>query len=216
MTGFKQLWRSCAVFMVMWVMYAAWERYGMPLFSDSLSRFILDVFVVKALIWTVPVAIIFLITKSKSYVAPDCLFKEPFPVFPFLVICCGVTAVLYTLRLLIGLQNAAILFDPYSVWLSIAAGVIEELSFRGYFFNRQYTAIGLWPAATVNGVLFVLYHYPGLLFGGSWVPLLSLRSLFVFSAGIGFCLIFHRWRSLALNMAVHFYWDFLSFLFYLV
>lgn len=77
----------------------------------------------------------------------------------------------------------------------------------------QESAIGFWPAAVTGGVLFTLYHYPELLFGGSFARLLSWRAGLIFVMGIVFSWMFRRWRNLALNMTVHTVWNILSYLF---
>ena len=133
-----------------------------------------------------------------------------------MILLCLSTAFLYTLRLLNGLQGSFVFFDPMFLVLSLSAGVLEELGFRGGLFRLYETAMGFWTAALLNGALFTLFHYPELILGGSWLRLVSLRALLIFAMGVVFCWMFHKWRNLALNMTVHTVWNVLSYLFCLV
>ena len=98
------------------------------------------------------------------------------------------------------------------ILFSVSAGVIEELAFRGGYFHLLEEHIGFWPAALINGAMFTLMHYPGLIIG-NFSGLISLRTLLIFTMGIVFCFMYHKWKNLALNMTVHTVWDILSYLF---
>lgn len=200
-----------ALFVGQWLLWSVWQVFLAPRLSASIATLLLDSVAVKALVWALPFALLFLIGKSKP--TRSDLFRTPFPWFACVILLCLTTVFLYTVRLARGLVNTYAIFDPMFVVLSLSAGVIEEFSFRGGLFRAQEAAIGFWPAAAVNGALFTLFHYPELLFGGSWARLLSWRGLLIFVMGMVFCWVFRKWRNLALNMTVHTVWNILSYLF---
>lgn len=178
----------------------------MPTLPAGVATAILDSVVLKALIWLAPFLLFRTRLRSKAF------FHAPFPWLPCLILLCASAAFLHSLRILNGLLNTHVVFDPMFIVFSLSAGVIEELSFRGGFFNLQEEAYGFWPAALINGVMFTLFHYPTLLLG-HWQELVSLRSALIFAMGVLFCWMYKKWRNLALNMTVHTVWDILSYLF---
>ena len=46
----------------------------------------------------------------------------------------------------------------YRITAFLTAGVVEELLFRGYSFERLISSIGLWPAQLIVALLFAVYH----------------------------------------------------------
>jgi uncharacterized protein len=83
------------------------------------------------------------------------------------------------------------------------AGVaaVEELTFRGFVFQRLLDGVGLWPAQIVVALFFVLTHSSALSAAG---PLGYLAGLNIFLASIMFGLAFVRTRSLAMPFGLHF------------
>lgn len=199
-----------ALYVICFSLWAVWQLFILPHFSPGHLISVIDSVVVKAAVWVVPVLLL-----SRRYGKFKEMFSGKFPWLALVVLLCATTAFLYTVRLLNGLQNTHIIFDPMFILFSLSAGVLEELSFRGGFFRIQDKQFGVIPASLINGVMFTLYHFPGLLLG-EWRPVISLRGLLIFVMGVVFCLIYKKWRNLALNMAVHTVWDILSYLFCLV
>lgn len=196
-----------------WVLWAVWQCKLMPMLHGGLGCALLDGVLAKALVWLV-LPLPLLIRGRDSLLVPlNRLFSEPFPWLAAVVLICLSAAFLHTVRLLNGLQNTYVFIDPMFIVLSASAGVFEEFGFRGGFFNMQEPALTFWPAALSNGAMFVLFHYPELLFGGSWMQLLSFRALLIFVMGILFCWMFQKWKNLALNMTVHTVWNILSYFF---
>lgn len=194
------------VFILMWLIWAAWAMLAVPqLPMDAVTGALTDSVAVKVLVWVLPLILLRKLRRKK-------LFQGRFPWFACLILLCATAAFLHTLRLLNGLQDTHVIFDPMMIVFSLSAGVLEELSFRGGFFDWMREKHGFWYAALLNGAMFTLYHYPELLLG-YWQGLLSLRTLLIFTMGVTFCWMYHRWRTLALNMTVHTVWDILSYLF---
>ncbi len=163
---------------------------------------LLDSILIKSFIWLLLPMLVF---------RPKDLFVGRFPWLACLIILCAVTAFLHTVRLLNGLGNTYVFFDPIFIVFSVSAGVIEELSFRGAFYMSM-EELGFWPASITDGFLFALFHYPSVL-AGHMQELFSLRSLLIFVMGVVFCWMFRKWRNLALNMTIHSAWNLLSYLF---
>lgn len=204
--------RSTALCLVLyaalWLIWAAWTEYLAPMLPPSTLIALVDSVILKALVWVLPFVLLRRLRLEE-------LVTGTFPWLACFIILCGVAAFLHTIRLINGLQNTHIFFDPMFIVFSLSAGVWEELSFRGGFFTWLKEKWGFWPAALVNGLTFTLYHYPELICG-NWYGLVSWRSLLIFVMGVFFCWMFKKWRNLALNMTVHSVWDILSYLFCLV
>lgn len=166
----------------------------------------MDGVVFKGLIWgAMPVVII-----GKETV--DDRKTDSFPWLPCICLMCTATVFLYTVRLLNGLLHTYALLSLVPIVLAIAAGIIEEYSFRWCLFRKLTKVRGFAPAAVISSALFTLYHYPGIILG-DFTGLLSLRTVLIFGMGVLFCWMIEKWRSPALNVVVHCYWDILSYLF---
>lgn len=207
----SRVWLPFSVFACQWLVWGAWQFFVTPRLSAGIAMILLDSIVIKGLVWAAPFVLLF--RTGKQRLARSDLFRAPFPWFACVILLCLTAVFLYTVRLSRGLVNTYIMFDPMFVVFSLSAGVIEEFGFRGGLFRMQESAIGFWPAAVINGAMFTLYHYPGILFGGDWTCLLSWRAGMIFVMGVVFCWMFWKWRNLALNMTVHTVWNILSYLF---
>jgi len=81
------------------------------------------------------------------------------------------------------------------------AAALEELLFRGYFFQTLLQGIGLLPAALVMSVLFALAH--------GFNPEISwLGGFNIFLAGLWLSVAYAKTRSLWLPIALHLGWNF--------
>jgi len=85
--------------------------------------------------------------------------------------------------------------------LFVGVAVTEELTFRGFMFQRLIDGIGSWPAQLVMSAYFVLNHASALKQGDSWHYLAMLN---IFIASLMFGLAYLRTRSLALPIGLHF------------
>ena len=209
----KRVLPAFLLFFLLWLAWGAWETFAVPRLPAGLGMTLLDSVVMKSLFWGVLPLLMLLRYRKDASVPLKELFCSRFPVFSCVVLLCLTTAFLYTVRLARGLVNTHVIFDPMFIVLSLTAGVVEEFGFRGVIFNLQEPVLGFWPAALLNGVMFTLYHYPGLLFGDSWLRLFSFRGLLIFVMGVVFCFVMKKRRNLPLNMTVHTVWDILSYLF---
>jgi membrane protease YdiL (CAAX protease family) len=94
-------------------------------------------------------------------------------------------------------------FDALAPGLALfaAVAVAEELTFRGFVFQRFLDGLGEWPAQLIMAALFALTHSDALAAAG---PLGYLAGANIFLASIMFGLAFIRTRSLALPLGLHF------------
>lgn len=203
---------SLAIYIAVWFLWAFWKHTG-AIRLDGIEGTVLEALVVKTAVWAVP-AILFMRRDSGAWmIKPAHLFSAPFPWLACVILLCASAGFLQTVRMANGLAGTHILFHWVFIVSSLSAGITEEFAFRGFYFNLHADAIGMWPAALLNGVLFMVYHYPGILFGESLVHLISLRGLLLFAMGVLFCWMFKRWKNLALPMTVHTVWDVLTYYF---
>ena len=190
-----------------WLLWSVWQVFILPSLPNNWFTVFVDLFVAKSVIWVFP----FLLFPGgiKRFLSS---FKRPIPWLVCLSVICLTVAFLYTIRVLNGLQNSKVLFDPLIIAISVSAGVIEEISFRFGFFECAEESLGMIFAAILNGVAFTVYHYPWIIVGRR-DGLISLRTLLIFIMGIVFCLMYKKWRSLLLVILVHTLWDIFSYLF---
>lgn len=109
----------------------------------------------------------------------------------------------------------AVHFAPGAGVAALAPGLVvfaavaatEELTFRGFLFQRLIDGLGAWPAQAIIAGLFVLTHSAALQAGG---PLAYLAGANIFLASVMFGLAFVRTKSLALPLGLHFAADFVQ------
>lgn len=192
---------------MLWVLWAECDHITM--LSGSVGV-LFEAVVIKAILWAVP-AVVGLSVLKRRRVSVLPLLGSTFPWLACIILLCIETAILYTIHLARGLSGTQVLFDPVSIITLFSAGIIEELSFRGFFFNTHLQLLGFWPAALINSLLFVLFHFPNILFIGNISVLISFRSLFIFVMGIALCRIFYKWKNITLNMVFHSTWNILAY-----
>ena len=96
-----------------------------------------------------------------------------------------------------------------SLGLSFATAVSEEISFRGYLFNRVWKALGKeWSANLVTSFVWALIHVPITFF----VWKLSFPSAFLYLFlttlfGIGSAFVFARTKNVASSILLHVLWE---------
>jgi hypothetical protein len=93
-----------------------------------------------------------------------------------------------------GTDDSALLLALTGLMVCVAAPVVEEVFFRGFFFTALRNWRGVWPAAIITGIVFGGIHV-----GSS--PVGALVPLMVF--GVGLCLLYAQTRSLYPCIAVH-------------
>ncbi len=210
----KKKWGSVALcllaYIALCVGWSAWRLLVAPAFTTAWD-FWLNL-VVQGILWTCPFLLAVVFKKEYGMISPERMLFASFPVVPFLVLLCASVCFLYTVRVASGLQNTYVPWDWRFPILAASAGVVEEIAFRGFFFNKMAKHVGIYPAAFCNGVLFAAYHYPTFFLQLDLTGFLSLRFLMLFVVGVIFCLVFAKWKNLWVTIIVHFAWNLLSYL----
>lgn len=210
----KALITNICLYLALYAIWSLWQIYAERTLSNQIIWGSIGSILIKGVIWTTPM---FLLWKREGWlVQPSKAFISSFPWLPCFGMLCATVCFLYTVRIAAGRQNAILFWEPIFLLFSISAGVIEEIAFRGILFNRLAPAIGIRPAAMMNGLMFALFHYPGLLLGRGWIQLVSPRLLMLLCVGTLFSLAFARWKNLWLLIIVHSFWNILSHMFALV
>ncbi len=84
--------------------------------------------------------------------------------------------------------------------LFIGVAVTEELTFRGFMFQRLIDGVGIAPAQLLMAAYFVLTHVSALKQGEQWNYLATVN---IFVASLMFGLAFIRTQSLAMPIGLH-------------
>ena len=87
-----------------------------------------------------------------------------------------------------------------AVVLFVGVAVTEELTFRGFMFQRLIAGIGTWPAQLAMAAYFVLTHAAALKQNGEW-NYLAMANIFI--ASLMFGLAYLRTESLAMPIGLH-------------
>ena len=217
--GFKKVLNIApliCLFVILLIIQSLWQGFSTDFLKPGILSFLSDSLFVKAGLWATPAIVAFFCLKKEKFaLSPTQLFKARFPVFWFVVYICLCVVFLWTVRLLSGKANTFVLFDAMFVVSALSAGVIEELYFRGYLFNRLSSVFKPAFAAAIDALMFTLYHYTGLVFGIGYTELTFFRIFLLLIMGFLLSLMFYRHKNLALNMAFHFVWNVASYLFVL-
>lgn len=195
---------------VMWSVWIWTEGVFLP--SGTVAAFIMDT-ALKGLIWVGPMLPLLKCSDNHWLVHPDQMLCRPFPWYATFLGLCLTAVFLHTAHIvLVGIDVWGI-FDPLWIGLSLAAAVIEEITFRGFLFNRQATSHSTVKAAVVNGLLFSIYHYPEFLLRQNFSALFGFRFWIIAVMGVVFSLGFARWKHLGMTIVIHFVWNMLCFWF---
>lgn len=169
--------------------------------------------IIKPLLWLIPV--IYLIKKEKLGLASlGITGKNLFPAVYFAL----------ALGVVFTIEGVYINFLKYgefnfsanvgqrvilaSLGLSLVTAISEELSFRGYLFNRVWHAMGNeWVANVATSLVWGLIHVPIAIFWWNLTPLgiigyLLLTTIF----GIGSAFVFARTRNIISSVLLHVMW----------
>ncbi len=169
--------------------------------------------VVKPILWLLPV--FYFLAKEKSRISSlGITIKNLFPAVYFSL---GLGAFFVIEAIFInfvkykGFDFSANLGNtPFltSLGLSFVTAVVEEITFRGFIFNRVWHALGgEWTANILTSLTWGLVHVPVTFFvwkldASSAVTYLLLTSIF----GIGSAFVFARTRNVLSSILLHVLW----------
>jgi len=170
--------------------------------------------IVKPVVWLLPV-FYFLRKERASLASVGITLKNLFPAVYFAL---GLGAFFVIEGIIInfvkhgGLDFNANIGEKMlltSLGLSFATAISEEISFRGYLFNRVWYALGSeWTANIVTSLVWALIHVPITVFVwkldlGATLTYLFLTTLF----GIGSAFVYARTRNVFSSIFLHVLWE---------
>lgn len=170
--------------------------------------------IVKPIIWLLPV--FYFVKKEKASLSSlGITSKNLFPAIYFalaLGTVFAIEAVIINFVKYGGLDfSANIGGKPLlaSLGISFATAFSEEISFRGYIFNRVWTAFGKeWSANIVTSLAWALVHVPVAFF--VWKLSFSSALIYLFLTtlfGIGSAFVFARTRNVFSSIFLHVLWE---------
>jgi membrane protease YdiL (CAAX protease family) len=92
----------------------------------------------------------------------------------------------------------------------LLAGVIEELVFRGWFYNGILSFVSENKANLISSIFFVLIHYPSYITAGKPILAILLTSIGIFIGSLIFGWSFKKSKSLWVPIILHMTWNILS------
>ena len=199
-------------YLLSYCLWAAWHLAGGILLPSAFpGGFVMDT-AVKAVVWIAPAALL-LKSNDDWLISPKEMLWGPFPWFPTFICLCLTVAFLHTMHIvLVGIDKWGI-YQPMWINMSMSAAIIEEIAFRGFLFNGQGARRRVQIAATCNGLLFAVYHYPQFVLGQDLSALISFRFWLLVVMGTFFSMAFAKWKNLTMTIVIHFVWNMLCFWF---
>lgn len=186
--------------------------WGLYRFLFKLPDDIEELFV-KPVFWLVPV--LYLLRREKSKISSlGITLKNLFPAIYFSL---GLGAFFVIEAIFInfvkykGFNFSANLGNtPFltSIGLSLGTAIVEEITFRGYIFNRIWHALGKeWTANIVSSLAWGLVHVPITFFVWKLDATAAITYLFLTTLfGIGSAFVFARTRNIFSSILLHVLW----------
>ncbi len=174
----------------------------------------LEELVIKPILWLLPIAY-FLKKEREGLFSIGITFKK---LFLAVYISLGLGALFVAESILVnylkykGFNFAANIGDKaffVSLGLSLATAISEEVSFRGYIFNRLWKNINSeWLANAISSIAWILIHIPITIFVlklglGASISYLFLTGIF----GIGSAFVFARTGNIVSSILLHLLWE---------
>ncbi len=169
---------------------------------------------VKPVVWLLPV--LYLVRKEKANLSSiGITFKN---LFPSIYLALGLGAFFVLEALVINYvkygsfsfaSNLGNLSFGVSLGLSFATAISEEVSFRGYLFNRVWAGLGNeWLANIITSLVWGLIHVPISFFVWHLSVETSLTYLFLTTLfGMGSAFVFARTKNVASSVFLHVLWE---------
>lgn len=202
--GVKYLTRYAAYILVIWGFYRV--LFKLP---DNIEELIL-----KPIIWLVPV--FFILKKEKlGFSSLGITLKNLFPAIYFSIglgLVFAVEAVILNFvkygSFNFGAYIGPATFIP-SLGITLATAISEEISFRGYIFNRLTGILkSEWTANLTTSFVWALVHIPVTVF--VWRLDVFSAAIYLFLTtlfGIGSAFIFARTKNIASSILLHVLWS---------
>lgn len=200
--------------------WSLWEFWG----KDAIDRAVENEFLaqwiksglIKNAVWTLPAIWLAHRFQDDVYIPLKTMFTSRVNILKYLLVFAG-----FTVYLLLGawITNSRIAvsdgFRYRDLIIVLFVGITEEMVFRGWLLNFTVIENRTWGPVLLNAVLFLLIHFPIWIANGMFSDtFLSLNALCIPLLSIIFAWSFLKSKSLWIPIALHMYWDLLTFLFY--
>ncbi|MBP8594439.1 MAG: CPBP family intramembrane metalloprotease [Ruminococcus sp.] len=178
-------------------------------FSTGVSDLILDG-IFKTVIWSIPAVFMMKRYGDRLYVKKDilapkkeiCLFLAIFAAFTVYIL-----MIKYRQSGKIALAED---FTPLLVPVYLFVGFNEEIVFRGWLLNSIYKEDKMWQTFLLNGLMFLVIHFPTWILHGSFVSnMTSGAFLSIVFLSFVFSFSFVKTKNIIFPALLHFWWDLL-------
>ncbi|KAL3947706.1 CPBP family intramembrane glutamic endopeptidase [Lentilactobacillus hilgardii] len=206
----KTVYGNYLIFWLIWLVVQGYLKGIQTQYTTGMANDLINV-VVKAVIWISLGLFWFSRTQNQLWLSKKKLYNSRFPIefWLALVIFIGYLFMSMWIRH----HGFYITTHPFTkeggnfLSVTLAAGLIEELVFRGFFCNFLLTKYDMLTAIMIQALLFQAIHFPiywaeGLSLMG-WVANVAT----VLPLGIVFGWIFYRSRNLWPSTILHCVWD---------
>ncbi len=171
--------------------------------------------VIKPVIWLGPTFYLVFVREKQKLSSLGVTAKNLFPAIYFAL----------ALGILFALEAVVINFVKYggfnfganigdkplliSLLLSFATAISEEISFRGYIFNRIWQVTGKeWASNLITSLAWALIHLPVTFFVLNLGMAAAMTSFFLtFLFGLGSAFVFARTKNVASSIFLHVLWE---------
>lgn len=202
--GVKYLTRYAAYILIVWGFYRV--LFKLP---DNFEELVL-----KPLIWLIP--IFFILKKERLDLSSlGITLKNLFPAIYFSL---GLGAIFAIEAVILNfVKYKSFNFGAYigpaallpSLGISLATAISEEISFRGYIFNRLAGVLrNEWVANLITSFVWALVHIPVTIF--VWKLNFSAAAVYLFLTtlfGVGSAFVFARTKNVASSILLHVLWS---------
>lgn len=197
-----------------------WECLGNGAFSSTVENEYLCQFIkegiIKFLIWTVPAVYLAHYFKNELYCSLKDIFTNRVNILKYIPVFLGFTVYLiagaFFTKGKLEISNSF----HYSYLIDVLfVGITEEMVFRGWLLNVTVSENRKWIPIIINSVMFLLIHFPIWIISGEFIDVfVNLNFLCVPILSVIFSWTFIKSKSIWVPIALHMYWDLLTYLFY--
>lgn len=204
-----------AVFIAVWILRNIALNNNAGQFSGWAYALISSA--IKVAIWAIPCLFLIRYYETDMTITLKALFTNKvrwlkyLPVFAAFIVYVLAGEYIFTGR--IGLSPK---FSPEQlIGGFIFVGITEEMVFRGWLLNAMLKMMNPVWAVVINAVLFLLIHFPGWICQGTFMTSIShFGFLSIMLLSVVFSAAFIRSKNLLVPIALHMFYDLLTFVFF--
>ena len=209
-------WPELIFFEALFWLSAQWDVLGSTHFwiINREITSVVDATVIQSALWLIPTLLYLRCRNPALYWSPKDLVFSRFPWRDGVILSCLCLCAQQTIRLH-AYESTMVRFgfQPIFLVLAFCTGFKEELFFRGFLLNCMLKKWSKRAAVIISSLCFVLYHYPQLFFGTSFMQVFSLRSVQIFVMSVVLSASVIKSRNITISIWLHTFWNLLSYLF---